>query len=978
MKTRILRLFILPLLAFILVLALFPILFKGKLEEIARAELNKTTGIIISFDRLSVNAFRHFPNISATLHGLSLNTKDTFDSIASIKQARAAIDLSSILSKTKPLTITKIIIKDASLTFRILPSGASNFDFIFAERRTPQKPGSLKPGKKKISARLSSIVLQNMNLLWDDQSTALRFFAENLSLMSKGDYNEDWFHLTLAANIPKFNFSYGGIDYMQNVKIGARGLLEMNISEQTYRMKNGEIRLNELATSLEAEIRMKEEAMYTDLQFKTKENSFKSLLSLLPHAYTENFSEVKTEGFFDLEGSIKGSIDTIPDHFPSVYLRGSIRDGQFNYPDLPLGIMGINATLAVNHPGKNLDKMVVSLPQIKFLLDGQPFEAGMKARELISNPFLDFFAEGSIDLHKLSKAFPFPEMNSMGGLVQSKIQLSGTHTNLKTDGDIEIQGFSYKGNDMPVLSIDKIQSLFTDHQISIHARDGMFAKTRFGFDLVLPEPFSFMNPQVNIPVEIKLYSPEINLDNWLPQDSWVDSTNTETKAQMTYLPDFIDRLQISLIADAGKIVFQQDTTRANQLIANIVKEKIEFTSFTGIKNNSDWNISGNIEGIYGYLLEQKTLNGKLNIESKYLNFNDFVNINKNDTLSETPSEITDNPNIPANLNILIEAGLEQLIFGNLSLKEVKGLLRLGNNLVSLEDFTARGLGGQIQLSGSYSSPKSKPAAFAFYYDLQKIDFQESFKSLNTFRVLFPIGNYIAGSYSSNLFLSGNLGKGLVPDTRSMEGKGYLETHNAIVTDLPILNELGKQLNIRALQQSVNIGSSKNWFELREGFVEVPDFHLQAGQTDMVVGGRHGIDQRLDYTIQTAIPAQRLRESILPKNILSALKLKDTTLVNETNDLNLSVTIKIEGTVERPKLKVNKLGYSEAQKENSGQNLPFPTTNTEKPGILIDSLKAKAGEALDELRPDTLEKTIEDIKKELEKLNPFKKKKKNED
>lgn len=990
MKVRTLRITFFALLTFVLILALFPTLFKGKLEDIARAEFSKVTGISISFERLSVNAFRHFPNLSATFHGVTLTSAAPFDSlkIATIGKARAALDLSSLLNKSKPVTITRIYVGGANFQWLTLPSGASNLDFIFANRQKDTIALPEKPKKKSISIRLNSIRLQNINFSWDDQAAQTRFGIEKLSFTGDGDYNEDLFRLNMDADIPGVDFSSGGIAYLTHASLAGKGILEIDLANQVYRLNEGKLKLNELSTQIAGEISFPEGGIYTDLNFKTADNSFKSLLSLIPNAYTANFSEVKADGFFDLEGSIKGTLDSISDNFPSFHLGGTIRDGRFNYPNLPLGLEKISASLEVIHPGENLDNVSVSLPQIRFLLDGEPFSAGLKAGSLISDPLIDFFAEGAIDLYKLYRAFPFPSADSLSGMVNSNIKLSGTQSTLKTEGAIETSDIYFKGTDMPELSIGKTHAVFSNQELSFHAEDASVADTRFTLDVVLADIFSFLKPEAHIPIEVQFGSPEIKLDDWLSESPAVEPTEVSETA--IYLPDFADRLQLKFRANAGKIIFEKDTILNSSLIAGGNPERIELQSFKGQKNQSDWDIKGSFEGLSGYLLREEMLSGMLTIESKIINFNDFIPVSESDTLSEASSDEMENVLIPNNLNIGIEAKIEKLLFGKLTLTGVKGSLHLADHRVNLDDFSAESLGGRVQFSGSYSTPDSESPTFALYYDLRELDFQQSFTQVNTFRAFFPIGKFVAGTYSSNLYLSGKLNTGMIPDLSSMEGKGYLETHNAIVTDLPIFRELGRQLNLNALQQPVNIGSTKNWFEVREGFVEVPDFNLKVGQTAMVIGGRHGIDRRLDYLIQTEIPANKLAQTALVENVLQSLNIKDESGIGEVKDLKLKVSVDLAGTVEKPKFKINKIGVSASENQNREKDVSLANKIGEQLGVSVDSLGEKAKDLFGGLRPDSLagnlkaapkdslEKVIEDLKKELEKLNPFKKKKNNQD
>jgi len=219
----------------------------------------------------------------------------------------------------------------------------------------------------------------------------------------------------------------------------------------------------------------------------------------------------------------------------------------------------------------------------------------------------------------------------------------------------------------------------------------------------------------------------------------------------------------------------------------------------------------------------------------------------------------------------------------------------------------------------------------------------------------------------------------------------LETSNAIATDLPVLQTIGQQLQIKELQQPLSLGSTKNWFDLEEGYVTVPPFELKAGKLGLTLSGKHGIDQQIDYRVQTAVPLDKISELSqqiqLPKGLQS---LKELALgkTQPEKELVADVDIHLTGLVNKPKSAVSVQGVR-AGKPGSSR----PDQSEEVTGGLdlainqqVDTLKGKIEQeiaaGIDTLlkqnlpvNRDSLQKSVDQIKKQLEELNPFKKKKK---
>jgi hypothetical protein len=104
-----------------------------------------------------------------------------------------------------------------------------------------------------------------------------------------------------------------------------------------------------------------------DLKFDSPQTDFKAILSMIPAAYTSDFSSVKASGKMGLDGTVKGIYNS--SKMPALDINLSVANGSFQYPDLPLGMTNINVSSNVKSPNANFDNMVVSVSKfhVEFL-----------------------------------------------------------------------------------------------------------------------------------------------------------------------------------------------------------------------------------------------------------------------------------------------------------------------------------------------------------------------------------------------------------------------------------------------------------------------------------------------------------------------------------------------------------------------------------------------------------------------------------
>ena len=221
---------------------------------------------------------------------------------------------------------------------------------------------------------------------------------------------------------------------------------------------------------------------------------------------------------------------------------------------------------------------------------------------------------------------------------------------------------------------------------------------------------------------------------------------------------------------------------------------------------------GNINNAFDYLFDNGILTGNVNLNSRLLDLNQFMVATETPgSTSTTTSTSTDNLEpivIPANINMNINADIGKVLYTNMELNDLKGKLIIENLTVVLDNTTMNTLGGNIAVSGGYDSSDPENPEFFLKYDLQSLDFNKTFNTLNTFQQLAPIGKFINGNLNSSLILSGVLGKDLMPKLNTLNAEGFSETLNGVIANFKPLQVIGNSLNVEELKESIRIKNSK--------------------------------------------------------------------------------------------------------------------------------------------------------------------------
>ncbi len=314
--------------------------------------------------------------------------------------------------------------------------------------------------------------------------------------------------------------------------------------------------------------------------------------------------------------------------------------------------------------------------------------------------------------------------------------------------------------------------------------------------------------------------------------------------------------------------------------------------------------------------------------------------------------------IPADIEVRTNASIDQLIYTNLDLRNVRSKVALGNQIALLEEFKADGLGGKLNMSGSYNAQDIAKPGFNFKYDLQQLDFKQVFEKFNTMRKLAPIGSYLQGRFSTSMVMDGLLSSDMSPIPSSLDAAGFLETFNSTLKGFKPLEGLAEKLNIAELK-TMNLKNSKNWFEIKQGVVELKEFDHNYKDIALKIGGKHSLDMDMDYQVRAKIPRKYLDKTGITASANTGMKWLESEAAKKGLNVGLgefiNLAIGMSGTMSTPKYSLRVLGTEGESGTSMGDQLKDQASNIGQQAK--DSLERLAKKKVDEIK-DQAQKEVE--------------------
>ncbi len=172
---------------------------------------------------------------------------------------------------------------------------------------------------------------------------------------------------------------------------------------------------------------MNEKDFGMEINFKSPENSFKSLLSLVPGMYSKDFDNVETKGNLSFAGFVKGTYSD--KQMPAFNVDLKVNDAMFKYPSLPTAVNNITMDLLIDNKTGVIENTLINLKKLHLDFGSNPVDA----HAVIEN-LKDYRMEASLmaalNLAEISQMFPMDGME-MKGTFKVAMSAKGVYDGIK-------------------------------------------------------------------------------------------------------------------------------------------------------------------------------------------------------------------------------------------------------------------------------------------------------------------------------------------------------------------------------------------------------------------------------------------------------------------------------------------------------------------------------------------------------------------
>lgn len=862
---KVLRYSAVTLVVLIAVVFILPFLFKDKIRARVDEEIAKRIDAKVYFGDFGLTLIRNFPNLTIQLDEFGVVGKGAFagDTLADIRRFNVVLDIMSVIKGDK-IEVRKFLLDQPRIKAIILPDGTPNWD-IYRSEGVPSVTAETDTTPSSFALALKEYSINEASLIYDDRQGKMYAAVENLTHSGTGDFMADEFILRTRTQARGIQYRMDGSTYARNLNVDAKVDLDMNMAQGMYQFRENKISLNELHLGLDGFVQLAGDDIRMDLRYQALETEFRNILSLVPGMYTESFQDIKTNGTLALDGTATGTYND--QRLPAFTLNLKVGNASFQYPDLPEEVRNIQVDLGIANKTGNLDQTEIQLRQFHADFGNNPVD--MKAVVIgLNQPEIDAAVTTRLNLEDITRMFPLEGMELKGifdlkgtakgvyseksmPVVQAQMGLEKAYAK-SAEFPAALENMSFTASmtsdgSLPnsVLSVSRFHAELDKEPIDMKLEVTHFEDPQFVLDL---------NGKLDLEKLMKLFP--------------IEGTEMAGKIEMALSTkgkqSDVEAGRYTSVPTSGSMKIASFRYKSTDLPQGITISEGNFTfdpremridKYEGTAGRSKISLTGGFQNYLAYaLMENEPLTGTLNFRSPRFDVNEWMAEEESSTTGgeETPMSPVE---VPAGISFTLNTAIDEVLYDNLALKNVNGLVVIRDQAVRMENVRFNLLDGTFVMGGKYDAANIARPAFDFDMKILDLNIQEAYKAFNTVQLLAPAAKFVEGKFSTDMRISSILGMDMMPLMETFTGLGAMLVLDGKVSDMPVTRKLGEASKLTGSgSREIQLRNTKITYRVENGRIHFDPFEVNAGKSVLTISGSNGFDKSIQYLVKVDAPS----------------------------------------------------------------------------------------------------------------------------
>ena len=515
------------------VLAL-PILFKDTVRAVLDKEISRNVHAHVFYDpdKIGLSVIKQFPNLTLTLEDFGIVGFEPFegDTLAAVEAFDLTIDLMSLITGDQ-VVVRSVNLINPRVMVLINEEGQANYDIMITGEEDVQDDVGEVHAEDEMLVSIDNWSVRNGRFVYYDFESKLLMALDGVNHTGSGDFSSEIFDVTTSTKIERMMASYNDVEYLKDKTLDADMVVRVDLNNSTYTFGENQVQINDFRFGFQGFVELSNDQYSMDIGYQGNDNSVKSILSLIPGAYTEDFKDVKASGILDFQGYVKGIYNESKQEYPAFSIQLSGEDGRIQYPDLPKAIERIGFDLQAENTSGNFEETLVELRKLHLELGGNPVDVVAKIKNL-SDYDMNALIKAHVDLADILEIYPL-EATTISGIIDADLVIDGVYDTVRNtipiSGNLKISDMDYQSPEFKQrLQISSSDLDLSEKRIAVNNFKGQIGKSDLALKGYLENYIDYiLHEEALLTGKFDFQSEFLDVNEWMPED---EDTNNDTES----------------------------------------------------------------------------------------------------------------------------------------------------------------------------------------------------------------------------------------------------------------------------------------------------------------------------------------------------------------------------------------------------------------------------------------------------------------
>lgn len=328
-------------------------------------------------------------------------------------------------------------------------------------------------------------------------------------------------------------------------------------------------------------------------------------------------------------------------------------------------------------------------------------------------------------------------------------------------------------------------------------------------------------------------------------EQWMPRGYVEFNSLFAYTPEF-----------AMPMRMEHSKVTINNRAITLKNARITF-------GNSDVTLTGQINNLFTKRSQGKDINAKLTLQSNYIDANEIMKVMHDNEPEAQPdfNTVVQNQNtsaqptttekavfkIPENINFEFNSDIKKLRYGELDMTDIKGLLKVEEGHLKLNEFELTTLAAKLTTSINYTPVDNTKAKVDFDFNLHDIEMANIAKVLPAMDSLFPMTKSFEGKAHLRMQGTAMLNEDMTVNIPTVRSIAALQATDIMVLDSETFTEMAKTLMFKQKEKNT-IETLEMEMIIEQSHMEVLPALVEIDRYRLAVGGVQNLDLTYDYHV----------------------------------------------------------------------------------------------------------------------------------